>query len=90
MTIKQIMRLRDETIKKKCHWNCGTCDCLFPKHLWKYREDGFCIKQCLKFVDGWISDDESEIADHSRRIQILEKRIAKYKEFKNKMEEELK
>lgn len=90
MTVKQIMRLRLKTIIKKCNGNCESTDCLFPQHLWEYREDGFCIKECLQFVDGWINEDKSEIEESESRIQKLEKRIKLYQEFKEKMENELK
>lgn len=86
---KELLNMNLIDIIDICHGNCETKNCLFKKSLREFREDGFCISQTYKFIDGWIEEDESQIKSLEIKKDTIKKRIKKYKNWKKKIEKEI-
>jgi len=62
-----------------------TCDvkhCPYGKKIYALRENGFCLKDHLKFIDNWIDEDTSFINSAMIDIKHYKKRIRRYKKLK--------
>ena len=88
MNTKQLLEMNQNDIEEICNGACETNQCPFKKSLRECREDGFCIKQTYHNIDRWIEEDEDDIQDLKDDIRIIRERIAKYKRWKKKIENE--
>lgn len=86
MKTSEILKLSQEEIFAHCGHYCETKRCLFKKSLWKYREDGFCLKDCYEFADEWIEEENFKIKFLQYAIKFHKGMIKKYKKMKEKIE----
>ena len=89
MNTKELLEMNQNDIDEICNGACGTNQCPFKKSLRECREDGFCIKQTYKNINRWIEEDEENIQNLKDTISLIRKRIAKYKCWKGKLENEI-
>lgn len=90
-TTKELFEMKQKEIDSICKYQCETKRCLFKKSLWKYRFDGYCIKDTIQVAERDITNLESgilyakkRINDYKNRINFDKKRIkAIEKELKN-------
>ena len=89
MNTKELLEMNQNDIDEICNGACGTNQCPFKKSLRECREDGFCIKQTYKNINRWIEEDEENIQNLKDTISLIRKRIANYKRWKGKLENEI-
>lgn len=90
-TTKELFEKPQEEIDSICGGRCGTDRCLFKKSLWKYRFDGYCLKDTIEIAKNDIINLESDILyaekrinDYKSKIKFDKKRIKAFeKELEN-------
>ena len=81
--------MSQEKIYALCDGQCGTKKCLFKKSLWPCREDGFCIARTYHNLNDWIEEDEGHLRSIAIDAEVIKNRIKAYKQWKRKIENEI-
>ncbi len=88
-TTKQLLEMSYDELTEICNGNCETKYCPFKLSLRELREDGFCVKTTYEAINYWICEDERDIKSLENNIKDLKERIARYNNWKKKIEKEL-
>lgn len=92
-SIKEIMQMSKEDIERICWGDCETNRCLFERSWWKYREDGYCIKETFEKSEKWIEIDDQNIArekeNYQNNVKFFKNRQKRYKKLIEKIKKEL-
>lgn len=88
-TTKELFEMPIEDLERICGCNCMTKDCPFKKSLWKYRIDGYCIRQTYQNINKWCDNDDTKILRLKIEIKFLENDIKALQKSKKAIDKEL-